>query len=41
MPSVVELVTVAELHHGIDRAPAQLVKKFGWVTRLATVEPGE
>jgi hypothetical protein len=39
--ALVELVTVAELHHSIDRIPAQLAKELGWVPRLAKVEPGE
>jgi hypothetical protein len=38
---LVELLTVAGLHLNIDRIPSQLVKDFGWVPRLAKVEPGE
>ena len=39
--ALVELLTVAGLHHNIDRVPSQLAKEFGWVPRLAKVEPGE
>ncbi len=39
--ALVELLTVAGLHHDIDRIPSQIAKEFGWVPRLVKVEPGE
>ena len=39
--ALVELLTLAELHHQIDRIPSQLVKELGWTADLVKPEPGE
>jgi hypothetical protein len=39
--ALVELLTLAGLHHDIDHISSQIAKELGWLPRLAKVEPGE